>query len=374
METANSYRTRVRSRLESLVPRCDRFLDLCSLAEGVLPTQVAQELKALRVHSCSHKIDRLLEAIWPEENDSVALFPLENLLIDYDWRFEKTSAELLCERLRPFPNILCLGTPTIFALLSSERTSDLLIDRNPFYAGLISAGEDQIVCNSVNSEEVQLLDRIFDAVVLDPPWYVEDYKDWLTVALSLVKIDGYIFMPMIPKLLREDAESERRLIYRLLNHIGQTSILPFAMRYETPSFEIRCLHSANLPPLHGWRTVDVAAVRVENKDPSKYNWKATTYISSDHWSRYRFGHATVAVRSVADKVDYNSTAPVYFLDSVSRRDTRRQKITAISSKNMATEMGPVSVLNAGLQIMNKQQCYSNDPLVSALRQIEACHA
>ena len=292
METANSYRTRVRSRLESLVPRCDRFLDLCSLAEGALPTQVAEELKALRVHSRSHKIDRLLETIWPEENDSVALFPLENLLIDYDWRFEKTSAELLWERLRPFRNILCLGTPTIFALLSSERTSDLLIDRNPFYAELISAGEDQIVCSSVNSEEVQLLDRTFDAVVLDPPWYVEDYKDWLTVALSLVKIDGYIFIPMIPKLLREDAESERRLIYRWLNHIGQTSLLPFAMRYETPSFEIRCLRSANLPPLHGWRTVDIAAVRVEHKNPSINNCMETPYNSPDHWSRLactRFG-------------------------------------------------------------------------------------
>ena len=357
LERQRSYRRCLSERVAALAPECENFLHLCSLAEGAFPSQVLNELREPRTHIRSGDLDRLITSIEAEPiNKGLFFANLENLLVDYDWRFEKTSVELLYKCLRDFSSVLCLGTPTVFALLNAHRKSDLLVDQNSFYERVIPVTRDQIICADVASPEVQSLDRKFDAALVDPPWYLADYQKWLAVAVRLLKDGGQIFLPIIPPLLRETAESEISRLKGLLNTIGPTSILPFSVQYESPSFEVECLKSSNLPPLHGWRTTKI--IRVRKTDASSIRMIRSHLPSQEKWSRYRFGAKTVAVKLQPDDLD-DRRSELFFLSSVSRRDKRRQNITAISSRNMATATRAPSLVKRRLESLRKD--ISSDP-------------
>lgn len=362
------YRERLRNRIVEIAPYCSSFHELCSAAQGAFPADVVRELNHLKNEI--REFDTIVRTAEFDEGNSRLFFPsIENLLTDFDWRFERSSAESLCSILREFSSVLCLGTPTIFALLSSKERDVFLVDQNYFYASELPGSADQIILASIEANEMRHVNRAFDAVILDPPWYSDDYRKWLSTAVSFAKDGAYIFLPIIPSLARPNADIEGREIYTCLETIGSTALLPFDVRYETPSFEVEVLKSVGLPALHGWRTVKFASVCVNNRQGATM-MAASTKRRVD-WLRYRFGTKTVATRAISIEHENIADGELFFLDSVSQRDRRIKYITALSSRNMATAINSVDLLKCKLEKIDTNS--SEDPLVEALRLIECCH-
>jgi hypothetical protein len=183
-----SYNDRLRLRLEFLIQRCGTFLEVCSEAEGASPCDVLYELSALSSLNRTTKLMRILQTATDGTPSTDFCFGnLENLLIDYDWRFDKATAERLYQLLREFECVLCIGTPTVFALLRSLRRQDCLIDQNPLYSEILGQSDDKIVLEAIESLRSTRLNRTFSAILLDPPWYLNSYKLWISAGLNLLE-------------------------------------------------------------------------------------------------------------------------------------------------------------------------------------------
>ncbi len=363
-----SYNDRLRLRLEFLIQRCSSFFEVCAEAQGAFPNDVYRQLVLLGSQQYNTNATRILQTVADTNSPPDFCFgELENLLIDYDWRFDKSTAERLYRLLWDFESVLCMGTPTVFALRRPLRRQDFLVDQNPYYSNILDQSDDRIISEPIDNLNATTLNRTFSAVLLDPPWYLNSYEAWIDTGLSLLKPGGTMFLPIFSRLLRETAQWEIRVLLDSLASLGKVSMVPFRLKYETPTFETECLRRFALPPLHGWRSARLAAIRVIQ--PNKSRKMKRQAISHPKWARYRFGAAVVAIKSLARRESAlsESNARLFFLDSVSERDSRRHAITAISSRNMATNSSLTSELRAELGIIHdrgRSKGWDN-PLVEA---------
>lgn len=372
------HNEQIRSRLKSLVRQCLTFSEVCAEAEGALPTDVLHQLLNLHAESRTAKLTQILQTVTTADRHppDLCFGELENLLIDYDWRFDKATAGRLYRLLRDFESVLCLGTPTVFALLCPLRRRDFLVDRNPLYSEIFGQAEDRVAYESVEDWNAMAPNRTFDAVLLDPPWYLTSYFVWITVALRLLEPGGTLFLPVFPRLLRETAQWEISVLTKFLASLGTVSFLPCRLQYETPSFEKEYFARLKLPALYGWRSAQLLAVRISGSARSVV--AGSIRASRDQWSRSRFGAAVVAVKRSGElePTSVNRDNKVFFLDSVSRQDNRRQRITAISSRNMATCSHLSAVLEIQIRTMQKLggALALSDPLVEAATKLGFSHA
>jgi hypothetical protein len=280
--------------LEFLIQRCGTFFEVCREAQGALPSDIYHQLLLLGSQHRGTNLTRILQTAADANSPPAFCFKeLENLLIDYDWRFEKSTAERLYRLLWDFQSVLCLGTPTVFALRRSLKRQDFLVDQNPYYSDILDQSNDTLLSGPIDDLSGASLNRTFSAVLLDPPWYLNSYKAWINAALSFLKPRGTMFLPIFPRLLRETAQREIPVLLELLASLGSVTMLPFQLRYETPTFEAECLSRAGLTPLHGWRSAQLAAVCVLQPNTSRKTDRQV--ISDDEWARYRFGATVVEV-------------------------------------------------------------------------------
>lgn len=348
----------IKSRLKSLVRQCLTFSEVCAEAEGALPTDVLHQLLRLHAENRTAELTRILQTVRTADAHppDPCFCELENLLIDYDWRFDKSTADRLYRLLRDFESVLCLGTPTVFALLAPLRRRDFLVDRNRLYSEIFGRAEDRVAYESVEDWNATAPSRTFGAVLLDPPWYLSSYFVWISVALRLLEPGGTLFLPLFPRLLRESAQWEISVLTKFLASLGTISVLPCRLKYETPSFEREYFARLDLPSLDGWRSAQLLAVRISQ--PARPVDPRSVRPSHEQWFRYRFGTAVVAVKRSDEQtaVSLDVHDKVFFLDSVSKQDNRRQRVTAISSRNMATCSQLGTALQIQLRTMQKRGC------------------
>lgn len=337
-----------------------------------------RQLAAINDENPTGELTHILQTVRDANSDAPqsCFGNLENLLIDFDWRFDKPTAEQVHSLLKPFDSVLCLGTPTVFALLLSSKRQDFLVDQNPLYSEIFGS-DARIAYASIETWNGAALGRRFDAVLLDPPWYLDSYFAWIGTALRLLKPGGTLFFPLFPRLLRESAQWEISVLNAFLVSLGAVSVASFRLRYETPSFEREYFARLELPALDGWRTAQLLATRIP--EPDRTAAAHTVHLHRDQWCRYRFGTAVVAVKDSCERSDAppSSDGRVFFLDSVSKRDIRRSQITAISSRNVATHLHLGRALKIQLRIMQEQQASwlgTSDPLIEAISNAGYCYA
>lgn len=367
-----NYEARLKAKVTGLVPTCETFHELCSNAEGIFPTVALDLLRRLQPDYCTAKIRRLVEGAnfqVPERERSFA--GPENLIVDFDWRFQRETAERLFGMLSRFGSVACVGAPTVFSLLSMVRSSDILIDQNPYYQRAFGRATARVFCTAVEDFDSPDLRGQFDAALLDPPWSLADYESWLGVALPLIKKGGSLFIPVFPSLLRERADLDASSLMQRLAEVGPASLLPFRVRYETPTFEEEVLRQRGLAPLHGWRSAPLVEVCVDR--PSEPAERRS--LNKEKWSRFEFGNALVAVKSSHSAYGRPSDARFFFLDTVSSRDESRSLITAVSSRNIATDFQDTLLLSKTLRALaGRTEAIENvDPLIAAARNLGAFH-
>src|SRR5690606_27860942 len=134
-------------------------LQICRAMRGAFPTDVARRLSRIRIKpGHSNEVREHSHPGWPEPHP-----------IDFDWRFTDPTADFLAEQVGTFQDVLCIGTPTVFARLAAAGRPACLVDRNPLLASAFNVTSPaRIVAADVN--EVDLSHCRFDAAILDPPW------------------------------------------------------------------------------------------------------------------------------------------------------------------------------------------------------------
>ncbi len=366
------YETKLRTRIDSLVPTSETFLELCSNAEGVFPAVALDALRRINAERGSAKLEHLIKTAVCQTSEAPrwSTNP-ENLIIDFDWRFQKDTAERLFGMLSRFSSVVCVGAPTVFSLLSAVRGTDILIDQNPYYERAQSINGGKIFCSAIEDFDCRDLEGRFEAALLDPPWNLEDYRSWLQATLPMVVIGGSLFIPIFPNLLRESVDLDLWHLKQVLADIGQASTLPFKVRYDTPTFEEQVLRRSGLPPLHGWRSAEMVEIRVDRplRCPAKRK------PVKERWDRFEFGRTVVAVRTNRSASNDATQGRFFFLDSVSNRHDARRGITAVSSKNVATDFQNISLIKETLRSLPGGLRFDGhaDPLVLVSQRLGASH-
>jgi hypothetical protein len=256
-------------------------------------------------------------------------------ILDAEWYFTPSTSKVLADLLRPGPACL-LGTPTVANELRKE--SCLLVDSSPFVRqrfGGISA--DKVLTTRIDAGT-----RVgrFASVLLDPPWYQPELRDWLQVAFRALETGGRLLMPLIGEGTRPSAAADRASILDLLAAAGQVEIVTDAVEYDIPLFEARALAAAGITLAAPWRRADLASVEVVRVPEFPELGDLPDESDGTAWSTYVIGSQVVKLR-VTESTAEPQQPPLadvpgvqeFVLDSVSRRDPRRPAIELWTSRN-----------------------------------------
>jgi hypothetical protein len=274
--------------------------------------------------------------------------------VDYEWYFTGEVATALGQ-LRSPGRVVCLGTPTIADRLLSVGVDAILIDRNPLvlrrFVNIRS--REALLCEDLNQVRPTLPSA--GTVYLDPPWYLDEFTWWLWHASHCVARGGTLVFPLFCDALRPAARDERANLLDLAARVGDVSIFPSQVEYETPKFEYEAGSAAGEPV--GTRTADLVTVSVKRPGLPR----PLVRPQEPTWDTYLVGPQVVKVRRT---IDFDGSGPYleeiptsvgFVLPSVSRRWPGRDMVDIWTSRNRVARIhGRVAVLDALLAIQSGQ--------------------
>jgi hypothetical protein len=310
------------------------FEAICRSCEGAFPSEVKEAIDRL---GYSRSI------LWAAENCSRPKPDYQSILsephpLDFDWRFsEETAEKIASDIVNVGDSVACLGTPTLFSALAAMDLSVTLIDRNPYVAALTTTtGKSRVIVDDVARPAAHFGSQSYDVILLDPPWYPEYMRAWLTTAAQLAHAGTVLILTMFRRLVRPPAAHERVKMVKFLETLGTVSALPFQASYDTPLFETETLLNLGLPRMQRWRLGDLMSVKLASPISSL----AATLPPEPRWERIRLGTQVVML-----KVSTTDSGPItcrsvyrdgsFILKSVSARDPVRRTVNLWTSRNRA---------------------------------------
>lgn len=230
--------------------------------------------------------------------------------VDAQWYFDLASVERIVSHMPlDVRSVVALGAPTVAAAVASERPQCevTLVDISSRFlshdapAWVRGRGIEFVTHNLDEKLYTGVEDA--DAVVLDPPWYIENYRAWLHSAAATCRKGGLIAVVLPQLLTNRRSLPERREVMGYLRALGPVSVMHGAVRYVTPSFELPVLASEGLDFLHRWRRADLALVQVRNPE-LPYSFPT---LSDIEWRRRVVSN--LVVRSYGES-EHGSPVPV----------------------------------------------------------------
>lgn len=335
--------------LDAIASGVDRFDRLVASLPGVYPSvalhslqrlETAQKISAEVSTALVKSAERMREPL--NHSYHQVRLPVPHPL-DYDWRFSDSAvqhllnecAELTCRG----DAIALLGTPSLLRMGSEQSYPRQLI--------LLEANRTvtDILAQTVPEARVFRCDVMRDtlpnlkatAVVLDPPWYPEHIQSFLWAACQLCKIGGYILISMPPVGTRPGMEREWANTLDWAQQIGLTPVKLelAALSYVTPPFELNGLTAEGLHAVsREWRRSDLAVFSRTHQTKVP---RPTVQQQEDFWQEEVLGGVRVRIRqpNLSGFADPSlmSVVPGDVLQSVSRRDSRRQLADVWTSGN-----------------------------------------
>ena len=279
---------------------------------------------------------------------------------DYDWRFTPRALSNLMHLFLPVRNrssrVALLGAPSLFLELLRSKARAVLFDRNPaLISHLHRAG---FAGNVIQQDMFARLPRrvgTFDAVLADPPWYLDFYKAFILRASELLRIDGVFLLSMLPWLTRPNATEDRTEILHFANEAGfhLFGVLPDFLEYETPPFERVVLQHHGIRCVN-WRKADLfLCVKIRRASPSAFHIPKPEH---DEWQDFALNGKIIKLKirkqSRATTFSYKpvvNDSPV--LRTVSRRWPHRPRIDVWTSDNEAYTVHGLETLRVVLQAL-----------------------
>jgi len=260
---------------------------------------------------------------------------------DSTWRFDRRTQRLLANAIaslnRQRGRVALLGTPTLVGPLvdvgiAPERL--VVVDRDE---AVLSDIRKRYACEAIESD-LTAQDPggpISSVVVIDPPWYMDQFECFVRAAGLLSSCGGYLIASVPPSGTRASATADRRAIVRFAQENGFALIgeLPGILSYQTPLFESNALSAASIGEIDdGWRRADMMWFRREVIVTAE----RPSVVPSDAWDEVIIGSVRIRIRARAD----SSMNPLLLgladdeiVASVSRNDIRRQQADVWTSGN-----------------------------------------
>lgn len=342
-----AFATRVDSLTKAaIMDGASSFAALLHSLPGVYPTEVLASLDRLLGEQA---IDAAVAAAIRQQAgvnaaasvDGRSLLPLPHPL-DYEWRFTPDAARALLNRASDLTHsgsdLLLFGTPG----LAVEALTLPIGRRIAFLAENNSVTDRVFALNRAMGEPLSIafcsggLPReSADAVLLDPPWYLDFVRPMLTAAAHACRPGGVVIISLPPDGARPSAEADRQTTIAFARRLGFAMIerLPLAIGYDTPFFERNALTATGIYPPPQWRRGDLFVfrkTRASTRPPpaSSLRRRAWTEISVGRMRLFiRAGEARSGAASLVSLVDGD------ILPTVSRRDPRRKAANVWTSGN-----------------------------------------
>lgn len=266
---------------------------------------------------------------------------------DYDWRFNSSTNQhlinIMIKASMPNGKVLLLGTPSVFIelLYTHKAPHTTLLDwnhsLNEYLSHLHLPTSFIFVEHDLRSGHIWREDDQIDAVLCDPPWYVEHYAAFLVQAACAAKIGAKVAVSLLPPNARPEALTDRWKIYEIAHKLGLQilSVESNTIEYQTPAFEQASLQSASIDIRESWRTGDLAifskVAHPRWATVAETLFYATSRNTDTHeWAEVLIGCCKVKLRGPFD--DYSRTPellsiePDDTLPTVSRRYKGRESI------------------------------------------------
>ncbi|MDQ4421900.1 hypothetical protein OOT33_15875 [Sphingobium sp. DEHP117] len=313
---------------------------------GVYPTELLASLERL---AASRAIDPALYAtarqeakpVSPSGAEGRSLLPLPHPL-DYEWRFTADASRALLNHAADLTpdgsEVLLFGTPGLAAealTLPISRRMSLLVEPNSVTDRLVALNRATGSPLAIAFCSGGLPRDSADAVLLDPPWYLDFVRPMLTAAAHACRLGGFVLISLPPDGARPTAATDRQAAITLAKRLGLTLVerQPLSIAYETPFFERNALRAAGIATPPQWRRGDLLV----------FQRVAAPCLPAPHSHRRRLWAEVVIGRmrlfismgANADNGDADLVSIVAgdVLPSVSRRDPRRSSANVWTSGN-----------------------------------------
>ncbi|WP_159587932.1 hypothetical protein [Chelativorans xinjiangense] len=352
------------------------FATLLRRLPGVYPTELLASLDRLADReviepAVAMSVRRQATANGAAVIEGRSLLPLPHPL-DYEWRFTPDASRSLLNRATDLtPNggdLLLFGTPG----LAVEALTLPIGRRLSFLAENNSVTDRVFALNQATGEPLSIafcsagLPReSADAVLLDPPWYLDFVRPMLAAAAHACRLGGGVLISLPPDGARPSAEADRQAAVAFAYRLGLEVIdySPLAIGYETPFFERNALAAASIYPPPQWRRGDLVVFRKS---------RATTRPSSASSSRRRdwtevgIGRMRLFIREAgnvrSDEARLVSLVDGDILPTVSRRDPRRRSANVWTSGNRVFQTdNPQLILEAAISCAGEAMGSSVQP-------------
>jgi len=260
-EPDDAYIAAVDARLQAAHrDGAETFDALLRQAQGADPVVVAQRAAAMCPPVCTVAPPSAELTPRPDSSSRPAWSPQLHPLRS-EWYFTSQCAQRLAQRFGR-GRLACLGAPTVAAAATHAVLFD--IDAPTLRARFGTAVESIVSLDLGATTSLPLRDAPrFDAAVVDPPWYAPHPLHWLALAAAAVQPGGAIAIVVPPELQRPSAAAERSAVWRAAQAIGETTLEPQAVHYETPLFELIAMRAAGITVPSAWRTADLIHVQLE---------------------------------------------------------------------------------------------------------------
>lgn len=323
------------------------FAELLRRLPGIYPTEVLASLDRL---ASDKSIDPAVAAVIRRQAavngaavvEGRSLLPLPHPL-DYEWRFTPDAARSLLNRTadltRPGGDLLLFGTPG----LAVEALTLPIHRRITFLAENNSVTDRVFALNRAMGEPLSIafcsngLPReSADAVLLDPPWYLDFLRPMLAAAADACRPGGVVLISLPPDGARPSAEADRQAAILFARRLGLavTEHSPLAIGYETPFFERNALAAAGVYPPPQWRHGDLVVFR---KACASTRQPPIASARRRDWAQVEIGRMRLFIRgggkARADEAALISLIDGDILPTVSRRDPRRRPANVWTSGN-----------------------------------------
>lgn len=334
--THNEWLRRQVSRAASIG---DRSLpDFVQCCRGADPIAVRDTVEACGFSAALARVN-------PDSDSSTLSAPVHPGIppphpLDFEWRFSIGGAETLLRHAREQhdADLLLLGCTTVGVLAGDGRWTGSVhaVDRSSLTTNLIeSLGLPVRITRrdlTVSSTEPD----IADIVLLDPPWYVPQAEAFIRSAARSCRVGGRVLavLPGTGTRPSADRDCEHLTRYSASHGLALKRLHEDEIIYETPYFEHNAIRAANIgDDMLGWRRGDLYDFeRVETPEPAL----GMPPSGPEPWDELRSG--VIRVRFKPSHPSSGNTALHKIIDgdilpSVSRRDTRRDKVSVWTCGN-----------------------------------------
>lgn len=339
------------------------FAALLQRLPAVYPTELLASLDRLSTRGMiSLKLAASVrnEAAWNRGGvtEGRSLLPLPHPL-DFEWRFTSAASRALLDyatsMTSPGGDLLLFGTPS----LAIEALSLPVGRRVAFLAENNTVTDRVLALNRATGSPLNIAFcsgglpcESADAVLLDPPWYLDFVRPMLAAAARACRPGGIVLIILPPEGTRPSAEADRHATIAFARRLGLDLIEHSALSigYETPFFERNALAAAGVYPPPNWRRGDLLGFwkSLEAIRPPLVNM-----MHRRPWTEVSIGRMRLFIRAGnharSEEAGLRSLIEGDILPTVSRRDPRRCMAQVWTSGNriFATD-NPQLVLEAAI--------------------------